>query len=268
MNSRLHIVLVRPIYARNIGMCARAMANMGAAQLHLVAPVLAENSAPESSRVPLTDASPGGFSSEAELELRQGAAGAQEVLQNRRVYSSLQEFYAANEDGVRIALSARESGLRHPHPLQEYLARLSASENRPLQDSTRPIYLIFGPEDDGLSATDMELAHGVCYLPTYGSFKSLNLSHAVLLTLALVQAQLGGVAEPRAVRPSPPAQKTFFPEHTITQWLEAVGFDLSAQRKNAAKVFCRILLENAPTPDELRILESILQQNIRKLREL
>ena len=60
----VHIVLVKPIYPRNIGMCARAIANFGFQSLIVVA-----------------------AQTEIGHEAKQGAAHAQRILRNARIYA-------------------------------------------------------------------------------------------------------------------------------------------------------------------------------------
>ena len=69
--NRLHVVLHRPIYPRNVGMCARAIGNMGAGRLIIVG-----------RDEPLGD------------ESKQGAAHAQEILRTATFYKNLEDFYA------------------------------------------------------------------------------------------------------------------------------------------------------------------------------
>lgn len=235
--NRVHVVLNRPIYPRNVGMCARAMANMGIEDLVIVAP-----------RADVTSE-----------EAKQGAANAQAVLRSARVYPSLEEFYAREGEGVRIALSGRDGRLINS---SDFGAKGS------LFATDKPLYLFFGPEDDGLANEETRLCHHVCRLPTYGPITSLNLSHAVLLTLYMVQAERQKTPEayePTATAVAELPQPTFYPSQTIHRWLEALGFDLSARRVSIEKTLNRIFLSHNPEPDELRILDTVLQQTVRKL---
>ena len=59
----LSIVLMRPIYPRNIGMCARALSNMGGGDVICIAPQC-----------------------ELDDEMKEGAAGAQDQLQRLKIY--------------------------------------------------------------------------------------------------------------------------------------------------------------------------------------
>lgn len=233
--NRIHVVLNRPIYPRNVGMCARAMANMGVDDLIIVAPRADVQSD----------------------EAKQGAANAQAVLRSARVYSSLDDFYAREGEGVRIALSGRDGRLINA---SDFASKGS------LFVTDKPLYLFFGPEDDGLANEETRLCHHVCRLPTFGPITSLNLSHAVLLTLYMVQAERQTPPEsyraPDEAAAPPPA---FYPAQTIHRWLDALGFDLSSPRVSIEKTLNRILLSHNPEPEELRLLDTVLQQTVRKL---
>jgi len=234
-NGRIHVVLNRPIYPRNVGMCARAMANMGVDDLVIVAPradVACE-------------------------EAKQGAANAQTVLSSARVYPSLADFHAREGEGIRIALSGREGRLINSSDFGSKGGLFAVD---------KPLYLFFGPEDDGLANEETRLCHHVCRLPTFGPITSLNLSHAVLLTLYMVQAERR--TKPEEYAPPSAAEvpvPTFYPSRTIHRWLEALGFDLSARRVNIETTLNRIFLSHHPEPEELRILDTVLQQTVRKL---
>lgn len=247
--SRIVVVLHRPIYPRNVGMCARAMGNMDAARLVVVAP-----------QCDLQDEA-----------TKQGAAHAQSFLRDATVYTGLQEFLASEGDGIRIALSGRD-GLLSPDFLDHVLDRHLKDNDHPLRDQTVPIYLMFGPEDYGLSNEEMALCHHICRLPNFGEILSLNLSHAVLLALYVVQNALikaGVQADSRESGIKTPAlakTPTYYPSDSIKNWLEALGFDLSAKRVSIEKTLNRILLSRSPSSEELRVIDSVLQQTIRKLR--
>ena len=46
-----------------------------------------------------------------------------------------------------------------------------------------------------------------------------------------------------------------------------MGFDITDRKINAYSVLKRMLLQNVPSTKEIQMLETILQQAIRKLRE-
>jgi tRNA/rRNA methyltransferase len=258
-SPRIVVVLHRPIYPRNIGMCARAMANMGVERLVLISPQF-----------------------EIVEETKQGAAHAQEILRRLKVYPDVAAFRASEGEGIRIALSGRDSHRlgagSGPGFLDSLMHELVSENDHPIRQDSTNIYLLFGPEDDGLSADDMELCHHICRLPTFGEITSLNLSHAVLLSLYIVQTALGnkpalpstsGSAEPevKSKKLAHSSHPVYYPSETIKSWLESLGFDLSGKKITIEKTLNRILLSRSPTSEELRIVDTVLQQTVRKLRK-
>lgn len=251
----LRIVLVRTIYERNIGATSRAMANMGFHHLILIDPQC-----------------------EITLEAHQSAANGQEALQKRVVYPGWKEFYANEPNGLRLALTARDGRGRAVRDLSKALTELHAFspffDSVPDSEDPVVVHLIFGPEDWGLSAQDIELVHFCCSIPTYGNNTSLNLAQAVLLALFIVR-QIWGGEKTRLEGQQPDRKKSFesesfpavFPEESLRLWLQEMGFDLSARKMNVYTVLKRMLLQNTPTPKEYQMLETVLQQSLRKLAE-
>jgi tRNA/rRNA methyltransferase len=241
--ARIQIVLHRSIYPRNIGMCARAMANMGLARLILVDPRCEINH-----------------------EARQGAVHAQDILIQATIYESHEEFLAAEGEGIRIALSGRESNrLREPLLIDELMESLEQDREHVIHSPETATYLIFGPEDDGLSDAEMELCNYVCKLPTFGEITSLNLSHAVLMACYIVRKSILGSGQGGTAAPVP--QPLSYPSPVIREWLQALGFDVSSPKVNIEKTLNRILLSRCPDPEELRILNTVIHQTVRKLKK-
>lgn len=246
----LRVVLVRTLYERNIGSTSRAMSNMGAAKLILIAPAC-----------------------EITYEAQQAAATGQDGLQNRTTYASWDEFLANEPDSIKICFTARDGKGRQVRDIGPVLEDL-VSHAPPFQkESETPVlvHLIFGPEDWGLSAGDLEHANFCACIPTFGENWSLNLAQAVLLALYTVRSAWGGrrtKLDGQGARRVSLEKARINPEPTLKLWLEEMGFDLTKQRKiNAFTVLRRMLLQNTPTKKELVILETVLQQNIRKLKE-
>lgn len=235
----LHVVLVRSEYAANVGSAARAMANMGASRLILIDP-----------RCELNE------------KAREMAAGAQENLLTSVVYSSWREFLEKEGDGLRLALTRRTGRQRKVFSLKEKLAELGP--NRP-----ENIYLIFGPEADGLDAEDLAYVNFCVHLPVFGEFGSMNLAQAVLLALYITREQFPPAEQPSQTKGESPVaiQPFYFPDQLIKDWLTAMGFDVRARKASAYLTLRRLFLQNQPTRHEFQVLEAVLQQNIRKLRE-
>lgn len=250
-NFVLNVVLVRSLYDSNIGASARAMSNMGADNLILIAPQC-----------------------EVTLSAHQAAASGQKPLQNRKVYSGWSEFYAGEPEGIRISFTARDGRGRQVRDFKETLAWIKNEDSRFQGKSVEnqepvQIYMIFGPEDWGLAAEDLELTHFACSIPTFGENWSLNLAQAVLLALYTVRTEWGGTKTvlDGQKRTKKESNEEVFPENTLKTWINEMGFVTDDRNMNAYSVLKRMLLHNIPTQKELRILETVLQQAIRKLKE-
>jgi tRNA/rRNA methyltransferase len=238
---KIHVVLVRTEYSSNLGSCARAMANMGADRLILVDP-----------RCPLDE------------RAREMAAGAQAQLREAVVYPSWKEFFAAEGEGLRLALTRRGGRKRKIFPLAEKLGELSELDSPP-----ENLYLIFGPEADGLDSEDLAYVNFTVHLPVYGDFSSLNLAQAVLLALFVTRQKFAPEVEVAQVKGLIPESVSplYFPDSLIKQWLSAMGFNVQARRASAYLTLRRLFLQNLPTRHEIQVLEAVLQQNIRKLKK-
>lgn len=238
----IHVALVRSEYASNIGATARAMANMGAHRLILIDP-----------RCPLDE------------RAREMAAGAQTQLAAAVSYPSWKEFLAHEGEGLRLALTRRGGRKRKIFALEEKLAEFAAAGTEVPEN----LYLIFGPEADGLDSDDLAYANFAVHLPVYGEFASLNLAQAVLLALFMVRQKFKPEIMPTQVKGavSETVQPLYFPDGLIKEWLTAMGFNVNARRASAYLTLRRLFLQNLPTRHEIQVLEAVLQQNIRKLNE-
>lgn len=248
-NIDLRIVLVRSIYERNVGSTARAMANMGFTKLILIAPQC-----------------------EFTIESNRAAANGQAPLRDRTVYASWDEFYANEPRGNQIATTARDGKGRQVEDLQTTLKSIEQTNAALRKKSEDPFvfHLIFGPEDWGLSGDDIQYANHCCSIPTYGENTSLNLSQATLLAMFIFRSVFGGERsklegqqQARAKQKKP----MIFPDQTLKNWLEAMNIDLSKRKTNVFTVLRRMLLQNAPSEKEFRMLEIVLQQSIRKMSD-
>lgn len=243
------VVLVRSLYDSNIGASSRAMANMGLDEMILIAPQC-----------------------EVTYAAQQAAATGQTALQNRRVHASWDEFFAKEPEGLRIALTARDGQRRLVEDLATALTTIAQDDPRwrRAEADAIPVYLIFGPEDWGLSADDLELVHHCASIPTFGQNPSLNLAQAVLLALFILRTTWGGQRfslEARGTETKFLERENTFPEKTLRDFLTTMGFDIENRRVNVYTVLRRMLLRTFPTTKELKILEVVFQQGTRKLKE-
>lgn len=251
VHFNIKVVLAKTLYDRNIGSTSRVMNNMDVEDLILVAPQC-----------------------EVTYEAQLAAATGQHALQNRKIYSSWNEFYKNESEGVRIAFTARDGRGRlvkdFDTQLKWYLEKLK-SEIGPTTDQNKNMYLIFGPEDAGLAAEDLENTHFSVSLPTFGNNSSFNLSHAVLMGLFILRQNIGGqktVLDGSQVEKPKDQESIHLLGDTLKEWLLTMGLNLDAHKVNAFTVLNRMILQNVPTPKESQMLETMLQQTIRKLKRL
>ena len=245
----VNVVLVRTIYDSNIGASSRAMANMGAERLILIDPQC-----------------------EIKFSTHQAAASGQEGLRGRTTYTGWDEFHKHEPEGLRIAFTTKDGKARQVRDYDEVLTWIKSNDPQMKKENepVLPVYLIFGPEDWGLSNFDLDLTHFNVAIPTFGDNPSLNLAQAVLLGLFMLRQFWGGnktKLEGQETRRNSQRPEGVFPTEALETWLREMGFDLSSRRINAFSVMRRMLLHNVPSRKELRVLELVLQQGIRKLRE-
>jgi tRNA/rRNA methyltransferase len=161
----LHLVLVEPAGARNLGSVARLCANFGVAELRLVAPRCDPLGA----------------------EARQMAVHAQAVLETAPQFTDLAAALA--DCGRVVAATGRLEGA--PLPLHGPAAALDwlgaggsgaagSGEGAP---GSLPLALVFGREDRGLSNDELLMAGRLLRLDAGSAYDSLNLSHAVAVVL-------------------------------------------------------------------------------------
>lgn len=243
----LRIVLVRTLYDRNVGSVSRAMSNMGFSHLILVDP-----------KCELT------------YEAQQAAATGQSALAQHTKYRNWEEFYSTEPKGsIRLAFTARDGKGRLVRDIGEVFEFIKTQSPQFKHKSELPqvVHLIFGPEDCGLNAEDLEDTHFCASIPIYGENTSLNLAQAVLIAMYELRKYWGGKRtqfEGQKNRHLKENRTGVFPDKTLITWLENMGFDLSKRKMNVYKVLKRMLLQNTPTSKELIILETVLQQSIRK----
>jgi tRNA/rRNA methyltransferase len=198
------IVLVRPQLAVNIGMCARAMANFGLADLRLVSP---------REGWPRTGARRKGAYA--------AAAGAVHLLEGARVFDSVDAAIA--DLSYVYATTARERGQAKPvlvpsQAMPGSAARMAEGERHGL---------LFGPERTGLDNDEVALADAILTFPVNPAYASLNLAQAVLICGYEWYRAAHADAPPFELQErSPPAQRqmvlSFF--DFLEGKLEAAGF--------------------------------------------
>ena len=143
----IRIVMINTSHPGNIGAAARAMKNMGLSDLALVDP----KSFPDG-------------------EATARASGADDILQNARVVSTLEE--AICDARLVIGASARLRSIPWP--------QLDATETADLVAvRAEKTAIVFGREHSGLTNDELERCHYLLHIPTDPNFSSLNVAAAI-----------------------------------------------------------------------------------------
>jgi tRNA/rRNA methyltransferase len=144
-------VLFRPRSAGNVGAAARALKNMGFADLRIVA-----------ARRP------------AQAVASRMAVHARDVLDNARVFPDLAGAIA--DCNLTIGTTARE-GLYRAGAMPP---RAAIAEAIALAPPNR-VAFIFGPEDSGLTNRELKLCQRLITIPAAPDYRSLNLAQALMI---------------------------------------------------------------------------------------
>ncbi|MDA8655310.1 RNA methyltransferase [Gammaproteobacteria bacterium] len=147
INQFVQIVLVETSHPGNIGSVARAMKNMGLANLSLINP----KKFPHQEATAL-------------------AGNATDVLDNAKIFSSIQE--AVNTSKVIYATSARERTIEWP----TLTANDAASEIQELVANEIEVSILFGREDRGLTNDELRLANKHLIIPAHPDYPVLNIA--------------------------------------------------------------------------------------------
>jgi len=228
---RVDVILVRPLRPGNIGAAARAMKNLGAGRLVLVAPC--DHLAPEAYQL---------------------AYGAQELLTRATVAATLDEAVSP----YRCVIGATVRAHRGYGP-----AELISTARRPIIARLRRgrIALVFGSEQNGLTNEEIALCHRLIRLPMAAPAPSYNLAQAVLLTLyelfAAAQHPL-----PAPARPTAPSHEL---ERMYAEWsalLTAIGFLKAPQGLRTMTDLRRIFNRADLNEREIRVIRGMLRQTL------
>lgn len=164
LSDSLAVILVRTRFPENIGMAARACANMGCSEICLVAP---ERWDPLKAEPTATT---------------QGMRLVNRIRLYPDLAAAVSSFSAAYATTAR--LGGWRKGARSPEEAaKEIVARIQAGEK---------IALVFGSEDRGLTNEELANCQGLITIPVEESAASLNLAQAVLLTLYECRKALKG----------------------------------------------------------------------------
>ena len=146
--KNISFILHQPQLSENIGACARAIKNFSFKKMVIIKPK------------PI-------FPNDKILAT---SVGAKDVINNSKIYETL-ELAVKKVDYV-IATSARFRNKNIKHIKLDDLAKI---------DFSKKVAFLFGSEASGLSNNEISYANYTMQIPTNPEFKSLNLSHSVII---------------------------------------------------------------------------------------
>ncbi|WP_404475057.1 RNA methyltransferase [Vreelandella venusta] len=234
MLSNIRIVLVQTFHPGNIGAAARAMKTMGLSELVLV--------------------NPRAFPDEEATRL---AAGAQDVLDNARVVSSLD---AAVMDCIQVVgASARLRSLPLPHYDEPDDMSFDVIQNA----QTAPVALVFGRERSGLTNDEIRCCTHQASIPANPEYGILNLSQAVQILAYEVhrawrKRDMNGFEYQRPLEATPPSREQFgyFQEH-LGRLMQQSGF-LTQPHARTEEQLQTLFARAQPSRKELSLLRGLL----------
>ena len=153
--SNISFILHKPQMSENIGACARALKNFNFKKLVLVEPK------------PI-------FPND---KIIATSVGAKEIINNSKVYQNIET--AINNVDYLIATSSRFRNKNLKHINLYDLKKI---------DFSKKVAFLFGPEASGLSNDEISYANCTMQIPSNPNFKSLNLSHSVIIVAQMVSS--------------------------------------------------------------------------------
>jgi tRNA/rRNA methyltransferase len=230
--ERISFVLCRPLQAGNVGAAARALKNMGFADLRVVAPIAS-------------------LQDRAAISM---AVHADDVLQNAGIYSDLSS--ALSDRTITVGTTSRSGGYRSdPQSLRDAARELICDA------STNRIAIVFGPEDHGLTNDELKLCHRLVTIPASSEYPSMNLAQAVMVTAyELRQALLiniDSMAETPELAASDEVEAMF---QRMSEALLAIGFLPEENPDHIMFALRGLFGRSGLTPRELDILNGIARQ--------
>lgn len=236
MLETIIVVLHKPQKLVNIASAVRAMKNMGLQRLRLVQPAEYDP---------------------AEIDWVAHRSG--DIVEQIEVFADLD---AALADTIYVAgTTARPRGAfpRVSTP-REHAPMLLA------RAAQGPVALLFGPEDNGLTNTELDRCHAILSIPTDPAYSSLNLAQAVLLLAYELR-----MAEPPPVPPRtgiPPASAAQLEKlyEALEESLWAIEFFKTEHAESMMRTLRSLVHRAGPDTREAALLMAICRETIHFLK--
>jgi TrmH family RNA methyltransferase len=234
--ERLCVVLVATRNPLNLGAVARAMSNFGFGRLRVVNPY--------------------------EIAFREArsAVGAAAVLREAVEYKTVAQAVADCSLVVGTTTGARRDIIQPLHPLQEGVPEL----RRHLRSGR--VAILFGSEKRGLSNQDFNQCHWLMRIPTRAEHPSMNLGHAVAVSLYEL-AREGPAPAPAPVTKPANAGKVERITALLFQALTASGYVKPRTTASTEEKLRRLVRRLQLREKDAEIWLGMLRQIVWKLRQ-
>jgi tRNA/rRNA methyltransferase len=223
-------VLVSPKSSGNVGAAARALKNMGFADLRIVAP---------------RDYDP--------RDAAAMAVHADDVLERARIFGDLG---AALEDrSLSIGTTCRGGPYR-----SETRALRETAPGLIDESAANRIAMVFGPEDFGLSNLEIAQCQRLITIPTAPEYPSLNLAQAVMVVAYELMMAAGAARTPVVTDEFAPANAVEEMHRRLADALIAIGFIPDDNPDHLMLTIRAMFGRSGIRPRELDILNGLARQ--------
>ena len=226
--NNISFILYKPQLSENIGACARAIKNFNFKKLILINPK------------PIYPND----------KILATSVGAKDIIKQSKKYDNLAK--AISKIDIVIATSARFRNKNIKHIQLEDLKKI---------DFSKKIAFLFGSEASGLSNNEVSYANYTLQIPTNPEFKSLNLSHSLIIVAQyvanIIKAKTFNYKKSKKVK-SASKKEILSMTNLCIRNLEEINFFKPKEKKpimleNLRSIFYRMQLSSKET----RILSSV-----------
>ena len=148
MFKNISFILHKPQLSENIGACARAMKNFNFSKLIVIDP---KPTFPNDKIVATS-------------------VGAREIIKKSKIYESLEPAIKNIDCLISTTSRFRNKNIKH----------ITLNELNKI-DFSKKVAFLFGPEASGLTNNEVSFSNYVLQIPSNSKFKSLNLSHSLII---------------------------------------------------------------------------------------
>ncbi len=229
--GNIKIILVEPAGPLNVGSVARVMKNMGLHQLYLVNP----------------HCDPLG------TEARQMAVHGVDILEAAHQVFTLPDALTGCQRAIATTARVRSlpTSLETPRVALPWLLEAGVTSA-----------LIFGPEDRGLSNTELKYAQRFVCIPSSSEYPSLNLAQAVAICCYELYHSSFSTSPTSPVSPASPAPldtlESYY--HDLEALLLKIGYLYPHTAPARMEKFRRLFYRAMPTAEEVAMLRGIVRQ--------